>query len=737
MKIDLRFLLILITSVFGFCANAQLNGIYTFANVTTLTGSTDPTPVPTSAGITYGVFANFPSTNNSNAATRFSSANWPVGATDQSNVFTGSIDVNRYYTVTLTPILGFSIDLNNITFSFQRSGTGVRQCAVRSSLDNFTTNLPAGANVVSASLSINVDNTIQTADITNIPVQPMINLGSAFDFITAPITFRFYGINAEGSTGSFSIDNVVFNGSASVTWTSSWSNGSGPVAAVDASIQGSFSTATNGTFTAKNITIDTGGALTINSNTNVTLTGSATNNLTSDKFVVESNANLIQTNVATNSGNITVNRNVDLQRLDYVYWSSPVTGTQTLAGFSPLTLPNRFYTFNEASNGFVAASSTSTFAQGRGYAVRAPDTFAASSTTQFVGGFQGVANNGNFGVNVTATANANVGYNLIGNPYPSTVSGNAFLTANSGSLNFWTHTSRTAGLNNYAIYTLAGGTAAAAGGAAPNGFIQVGQGFMFIPSQAAPYSGTATFTNAMRVANNANQFFRTNNQMQNNDSQNRFWLNLTGNDEAFSQILIGYFNNATAGFDGSFDAKQTNTGNTLLYSLIGSEPMAIQAKGSFMSDDKVYLGFKATVAGNYTFAIDHLEGNFALNQAVFIKDNLTGIVHDIKSNPYQFVSLAGTFNNRFEVVYESALSNAGNVFDANSVVVFNNNNVLNVNALTGLKAVKVFDVRGREIFEKLNINTPSTELSLLPQQQVLLVQITNVDGLVVTKKVIF
>jgi hypothetical protein len=532
------------------------------------------------------------------------------------------------------------------------------------------------------------------------------------------------GLSWESVTGG-----IVWNGTA-------WSNGTGPTVMSNASIDGVYDTSVNGVFTAQNLNVGAG-PLTIKSGTNITLSGSATNNLTADKFVVESNANLIQTNVATNTGNITVNRNVDLQRLDYVYWASPVTGTQTLAGFSPLTLPNRFYTFNEVSNNFVAASSTSTFAQGRGYAIRAPDTFAASSTTQFVGAFQGVPNNGNFNVNVTATANTNVGYNLIGNPYPSTVSGVAFLTANSGSLNFWTHTSRTAGLNNYAIYTLAGGTAAVAGGSAPNGFIQVGQGFMFIPSQPAPYSGIVTFTNAMRDANNANQFFRTSNQIENNGSQNRFWLNLTGNDEAFSQILVGYFDNASSGFDGSFDAKQTNTGNTLLYSLIGNEPMAIQAKGNFEVVDKVYLGFKATVAGNYTLKINHLEGNFALNQSIYIKDNLTGIVHDIKANPYNFVSVAGTFNNRFEVVYESTLSNTNNIFDTNSVVVFNNNDVLNINASTNLKAVKVFDVRGREIFEKLNINADSTSLSLSPQHQVLLVQITNNDGLVVTKKVIF
>ena len=60
---------------------------------------------------------------------------------------------------------------------------------------------------------------------------------------------------------------------------------------------------------------------------------------------------------------------------------------------------------------------------------------------------------------------------------------------------------------NYATFTNVG-TAAAAGGETPNGFIQAGQGFLLKTNADA----ITTFTNSMRVANNDRQFFNANSQ---------------------------------------------------------------------------------------------------------------------------------------------------------------------------------------------------------------------------------
>jgi len=53
-----------------------------------------------------------------------------------------------------------------------------------------------------------------------------------------------------------------------------------------------------------------------------------------------------------------------------------------------------------------------------------------------------------------------------------------------------------------------------------------------------------------------------------------------------------------------------------------------------------------------------------------------------------------------------------------------------------MSAVKVFDIRGRLLIERQAINATQTTISAGLSNEVLLVQITTVDGTVVTKKVI-
>ncbi len=208
----LSFLSIPSTKVLG----QSFSATYPFTNVTTTSGTTDPTPVPTPTGATFASFiAVGQPTTNPNAGGRFSFTGHPLGATNASNTFTGSISTTQYYEVTITPTAGYSLDLNTITFTLTRSGTGIRQYAVRSSLD-YTTNLPASISPANANLSVVPTNIFQVIDGTAAENGSTITLGSSYDAITTAVTFRFYGWNAEASGGTFSIDNVVINGNANI-----------------------------------------------------------------------------------------------------------------------------------------------------------------------------------------------------------------------------------------------------------------------------------------------------------------------------------------------------------------------------------------------------------------------------------------------------------------------------------------------------------------------------------------
>ncbi len=188
------------------------------------TGLTDPSPVPTATGITFGSFSAVGNSfTNPNASGRFSFTDWSLGAVANNNNYsslTGALSTAQYYEVTLTPSMGYTATLTGIVFKVQRSGTGIRTYAVRSSIDTYAANLPASIIPANANLSV------QTGDIffwnydslTSGQNGSTVTLsGADYTNVTNPLTFRFYGWNAEGSGGTFSIDTVIFTGSVSGT----------------------------------------------------------------------------------------------------------------------------------------------------------------------------------------------------------------------------------------------------------------------------------------------------------------------------------------------------------------------------------------------------------------------------------------------------------------------------------------------------------------------------------------
>ncbi|MDF2447883.1 MAG: hypothetical protein K0R26_387 [Bacteroidota bacterium] len=203
----------------GVCLNAQTTQTFTatfdFAATTSVTGTTDPTPLPMVTGLTFTPFTavGTPSAN-PNATGRFSFVGWPLGATpsvDTYSTMTGSINTGEYYEVTLTPQSGFTLGLNSIGFTVQRSGAGIRSYAVRTSVDGFAMNLPASV-TTNTNLSVVGSNEF----FWNFDATTSAQNGSTINLFgattTSSVSFRFYGWNAEQSGGTFSIDNVVFNG---------------------------------------------------------------------------------------------------------------------------------------------------------------------------------------------------------------------------------------------------------------------------------------------------------------------------------------------------------------------------------------------------------------------------------------------------------------------------------------------------------------------------------------------
>ena len=657
----------------------------------------------------------------SNTAPRDFKLQYKIGAGGTyADVAGGSITVANNYTAGVLANLALPVACDNQSSIYlrwiMRSNTAVD-----------------GTTVVSGG-SANIDDIlIEGQSGTFIPNYNNRDVGNNTSFyvvgLTANTTY-YYRVRAEGSgTSGNSNPITVLTKPTAVTWNgTAWSNVTGPDEDIEAVIAGVFNSGDDGAFSAKKLTINSG-SLTIADGTNITVVNEVINNLTEADFVIESNANLIQDNDIDNTGAATVNRDTNLlKRLDYVLWSSPVDN-QNLLDFSPNTILTRFYVYNSGTDLYNSVvPSTTTFDEGTGYLIRMPDNHPTTATV-FNGIFKGTLRNGNVDVTVDSGT-----YNAVGNPYPSTIDADLFISANglTEALYFWRKTNNAA-TSSYATYTFAGGTGTEANpgdpaSITPNGIIQVGQGFI-----AQATSGTLSFNNQMRVGNNDNQFFRDG-----ATERNRIWLNLTNTQGIFSQTMVAYMTGATQGVDAAIDGLFFNDSQVALTSLIGTSEYAIQGRAlPFDNSDIVPLGFKAINAGTYTIGLDHADGLFTdASQDIFLKDNVTGLLHNLRTGDYTFAAEAGVSNSRFEIVYQTQLAVTNPVWDENQVVVYTQakNIVINTGTVKMAK-VAVYDITGRLVASKENINASETKIFGGATTQVLIVKITSEDNQVVTKKV--
>jgi hypothetical protein len=549
-------------------------------------------------------------------------------------------------------------------------------------------------------------------------------------------------------TGSTS--NFVETGIPTVYNASAWSQGA-PNATRDAFIEGNYSVATD--LAAKTLTVSNNAVVTIPSGNNVTVTGAVTVTAPAT-LTFSNNANLIQdpaTTTNSNVGVITVNRNSNaLKRLDYTLWSSPVA-SQNLLAFSPLTslAPNRFYIYNPASDKYTNTvpstldPNTTNFSPGVGYLIRMPnenpailgtssDYYLGNAAITYNGVFTGIPNNGDVPV-ALVDGGAGLRYNLVGNPYPSPITIATFVADNAANIEatlyFWRKTNGTG--SAYCTYNTAGNfsTNNNAQSVDPAGVIQTGQGF-FVEAKSGATS--LTFKNGQRVANNANQFFKTKQLA----TPTRIWLNATTTTGGFSQMAVNYADGATQGVD-DYDSKYINDSPFALTSNINNEEYTIQGRPSFVPSDVVALNFKTAKAGDYTIAIDRVDGLFLGNQDIYLVDSKTGIETDLKMGSYTFTAAAVVDNTRFSLKFQKTLSIESQEISDNSVIVYKNGGVIYVNSgAKMMNNIKVFDIQGRVVAEQKSVKTNTTSIqNLRASNQVLIVKVTTDDNQVISKKV--
>ncbi len=480
---------------------------------------------------------------------------------------------------------------------------------------------------------------------------------------------------------------------------------------------------------------------------------------------LRSSASLIQMDdSATNSGVIYMQRspNSDESAVgpsEYVYWSSPVENF-VVTDISPSS--TRLYgwtptmTGNGTGNHGEWYDATGPMDDATGYIVRGlggtpatiPSTaYAIPNNTAL---FYGVPNNGVItkaifhggyngapypGVGNTAT-NEDDNWNLIGNPYPSAISANAFVDFNTninGTVYMWDHTNGTSLVtgdpfyqdfaynydgNDYFEHNNTGSN--------PPGtndlFIGAGQGFFVFMNHGATSGTDVTFNNSMRYDNSIddlinnydnNDFYRLNSQERSTEDieRHRIWLDLLSPNDVTNSILVGYVTNATNDFDRLYDGYDFSSDNSGFYSIVDDKDLSIQGRAlPFTSEDTVELGVAANEPGSHTIAINTLDGLFIdEGQGIYIEDIELNLIHNLRTSPYTFTMSEGRHNSRFILRFtDDALSIAEAEISEVFIIAPKGKYVKVTSNNSQIKAITIYDILGRPLLKRTNVNAPDS-----------------------------
>lgn len=473
-----------------------------------------------------------------------------------------------------------------------------------------------------------------------------------------------------------------------------------------------------------NLTINSGASLSISAGKLLTVSGTLVNNAGTAGLILQSDA----TGTASllhNSDNIsaTVNLYITGSAENWHLLSSPVASQLISGAWLPAgTYGNGtgydLYVWNEASSCWIyklnitstinwnTVHPSASFVPGRGYLYSVQ---ASNPVKQFTG----TLNNGNININLTSSGTnlSLTGFNLVGNPYPSTIDWQAStgwsrsgLVSNTGGYDMWIWNPAA---NNYGVINSSGGT----GTNGVTRFIAPAQGFFV----KAANNGILGLTNNIRIAGG-----------------NGAWMKSLSIDP--SPLSIKVNSESGAGFDevqlvfGSID---NESGTTKLFSPVTTAPsIFLPLKGEnftlrYLTDTVentvVPMMFKPGSDGYYTIQFN----NSDQFEHLVLEDRQLNTFQDIKvNNTYRFKSLKTDNPGRFYVHFKQTGKPVSKELTI-PVYVAKNKLVVNLTQMTLETEIMVSDIMGRILIKSKLEGESIHELSIDSKPQLLIVYLRN------------
>ena len=411
----------------------------------------------------------------------------------------------------------------------------------------------------------------------------------------------------------------------------------------------------------------------------------------------------------------------------------------------PVTLNEYWvWTYNGLDNNnssWIHLQSSTAVSPGVGYTMKGPGVKGdltngnGSSTSEYDSWtFAGTANDGDYSLSISNTAPDGED-RLIGNPYPSALDADQFIKDNvtaanggnnaddifNGTLYFWDHTG---GSDHYAshyvggydTYTLSGGTPApsVSGAKTPQQYIPVGQGFM-VWCESGNDGGNIVFKNSQRVfktEGSSSVFIRPATDLTD------IRIGLTTPTNYHRQLLLAKRDNTTNGIDVAWDGPNFDTdfpGAELSW-LINDRKFVIQAIPDITIETVLPLKVEITTDDTVTFTLDEVTNLPAGISNLFIHDTFDDSYHLISdTDDYDVFLNAGTYDNRFELVFEDrSPNNADEALLSNVSAYFNTNTkeiVIRNSKKQLINSANLFALTGQQIISQ-KLDTDDTEIRI-------------------------
>jgi len=413
----------------------------------------------------------------------------------------------------------------------------------------------------------------------------------------------------------------------------------------------------NNSTTVRSITVAPGAKLTVNDGVSLT----ATNGITLQN-TAGGTASFVDSRVADNPIAIagTVEQAITETNRNW-YVAVPISGKLA----SDITLSGaKIVQRNEALSRWDDLLSGTTLTPGVGYIAVAS---ASSGTTNW--SLNGNLNSGKVEVGVTRSGASSIGFNLLGNPYPSYLNWEQVLNLNATNASLlqssiWYRTKSGA---SYAFqtYNSAGRVATPT---STSGYIPPMQAFWVRANSA----GTVTFTNAMRSHGDG-----TSNKLKAPKVNTQKIIRLQVSNAVVTDEAVVYIDqNAQNAFDKYDTEKMFNNvaSQPELYTKAGTEKLIINGLSEISDNQEIPLGLNYTQGGDLKLKLTELN-NFGSNSKVYLRDKQLSTETELSpETEYTFNTAAITNNeSRFSLVYKVAgVSTGTTILSNNCVSVFVN-----------------------------------------------------------------